>query len=565
GAVLGEIDSSHRVVVTNHRLDANISTDVNPSGSFRAIRLQSIQGDHLSMTLYRDEQPVSAPEDLLVPETTGPVVLDSKPTNGEKDIIIDAVIQVYFSEPIETASVNPNSFYLTDSLGVPVPGAIGFMDGNTTAYLDPHNPLAYASRYNIVVTREVEDLQGLHLDSDYTATFTTTPPILNGNYINVPADVPTIQAGIDSAINGDTVLVQPGTYVENINFSGKNIVVGSLTLITGDTSYISQTVIDGSQPSNLDSGSVVYFGVDTTDTTDFSPGEATLSVLNGFKITGGSGTWVPNQTRGGGILLDNNSNPVLTNLIISDNIAVSCNGAGIYCGNNSNPYIENVRIIGNNGSGSATTIDGSGGIYLVSSSPTLKDVEIVNNIGLISGGLFCHSNSNPVLTNVTIAGNNAMASPNNNVIGGLISSQGSNPTLINTIIWNNSPKEIVVRDNSVTIAYSDIQEGLDSIDTYNNAVVYWLAGNIDSNPMFLDTANGDYRLQAGSPCIDAGIQDTMIIYNSGQNMLTVPSMNFVGTAPDMGAYEFGATERMEVKQKTGLISRRKKETLFDDR
>ena len=63
--------------------------------------------------------------------------------------------------------------------------------------------------------------------------------------INVPADQPTIQDGIDAASDSDTVLVQPGTYGENINFSGKNIVVGSLFLITGDASYISNTVIAG--------------------------------------------------------------------------------------------------------------------------------------------------------------------------------------------------------------------------------------------------------------------------------------------------------------------------------
>ncbi|MFB0516174.1 MAG: hypothetical protein ACETWG_06175, partial [Candidatus Neomarinimicrobiota bacterium] len=45
------------------------------------------------------------------------------------------------------------------------------------------------------------------------------------NIINIPADSSTIQAGINGASTGDTVLVQPGTYVENINFNGKNIVV----------------------------------------------------------------------------------------------------------------------------------------------------------------------------------------------------------------------------------------------------------------------------------------------------------------------------------------------------
>ncbi|MCK4695496.1 MAG: hypothetical protein KAT74_07025, partial [Candidatus Cloacimonetes bacterium] len=83
----------------------------------------------------------------------------------------------------------------------------------------------------------------------------------------------------------NTVLVQPGTYVENINFNGKSITVGSLFLTTQDTSYISSTIIDGN-----DNGSVVTFESQEDSTT----------VLSGFTITNGLASDSP-LNKGGGI------------------------------------------------------------------------------------------------------------------------------------------------------------------------------------------------------------------------------------------------------------------------
>lgn len=194
--------------------------------------------------------------------------------------------------------------------------------------------------------------------------------------IHVPGDQPSIQAGIDAAnFWGDTVLVDEGLYYENIDFSGKRITVASEFIMDGDTNHINNTIIDGSQPSNPDNGSVVYFQTQ----------EDTFSILHGFTITGGTGTWMPNiNVRvSGGILILNCGAKILNNHII-DNHIVS-NGAGSSGGigagdkfiNNDYVVIKDNRI-SNNTVNAYTGAEG-GGITLFCNGIVTDNV-ITNNI-----------------------------------------------------------------------------------------------------------------------------------------------------------------------------------------
>lgn len=97
------------------------------------------------------------------------------------------------------------------------------------------------------------------VDSELLSTKTST--------IHVPADYSTIQEAIYAASSGDTILVAPGTYLENINFTGKDLVVQS-------EEGPETTVIDGGQ-----SGSVVTFEY----------GEGAEARLTGFTLTNGLG------------------------------------------------------------------------------------------------------------------------------------------------------------------------------------------------------------------------------------------------------------------------------------
>jgi len=365
---------------------------------------------------------------------------------------------------------------------------------------------------------------------------------LSSTIINVPVDQPTIQAGIDASVDADTVLVQTGTYYENINYNGKNITVASLFYTTQDTSYISQTIIDGNQ-----NGRVVTF----------NNGEDSTAVLTGFTITNGFANHY-----GGGIRCFD-SNPSLRNVIISNNSAE--NGGGIYCGYNSNINLSNSTLIDNSADyyGGAIFISGSspnlvkliiannnafagGGIGCFESSPIIEDVLIDSNIAEDDGGgLFGCDYSTPILKNVIITNNSANTagggiflceefSPifenvtiaNNEAMGNwCVCIHNSSASLINCILWNDGivflgydPFDIL------TISYSDIQGGEAGIYTNNNGTINWLEGNIDADPLFVDPINRDYHLTENSPCIDAGDPSSPLDPD--------------GTITDMGAFYY---------------------------
>ena len=279
--------------------------------------------------------------------------------------------------------------------------------------------------------------------------------------IQVPEDYATIQAAINASKDGDTIQVAPDTYNENIDFNGKNITVEGENQET--------TIIDGGH-----NGSVVTL----------EGGE--IAILSGFTIRNGE------AVSGGGIYISE-SNPTLTNLTISGNTAID--GAGIFINYDSNPILTNLTISKN------TAEYLGGGIYIKESDPTLTNLTISGNTAEYYGGGIYIDDSNLILTNLTISGNTA-----GNYGGGIYINYDSSITFSSSIIWGNAVSNgfsdncFGEEDSQLIFLYSDVQDP-DSIDS----TVSWGAGNIVSDPLFVDADSGDFSLQEGSPCIGAGL------------------------------------------------------------
>jgi predicted outer membrane repeat protein len=229
---------------------------------------------------------------------------------------------------------------------------------------------------------------------------------------HVPADHESIQAGIDAATDGDTVLVAHGTYYENIYFKGKAITLASQYILDGDTSHITNTVIDGSQAADPDRASVV----------SFNSGEDTLSVLQGFTIQGGLGFATSNTSYasmrvGGGIMCNNAAPSILNNKIwnnsVTDSIAAFGGGLSAIVDSNAFRMIVKGNDFRNNSCIVIESTDGfvsSGGGLYISENATVEDNSFYYNTCIApvlagGGGASFESPLASMLWNIQFNGN----------------------------------------------------------------------------------------------------------------------------------------------------------------
>ena len=390
-----------------------------------------------------------------------------------------------------------------------------------------------------------------------------------------PADFNNIQAAIDYANDGDTILVADGTYIGNgnrdIDFKGKAITLKSQNG--------ADTCIIDCQASEEDLHRGFYL----------HNHEGNDSIIDGFTIMNGCAYY------GGGIEFFI-SNPTVQNCILKDNIAAmdpgfegtSTSGGGISIATLNDDLcskIINCKFINNTATGSGGAISSSNSIIQnceiignrasVGGAITGKNLTIYNcvingNISISNsnyggGAIFCQS-ANLIINNSTIVGNHS------NSYGGAISLAHGYVKISNTIMVNNTAPlndEInpYTHTNSILldISYSDIEGGMEGISITPKTTLNWGTGNIDIYPLFVESGNwvddndpnaivepndenatwiqGDYHLksQAGrfnqntqiwvqddvtSPCIDAGDPNSPIGYEPFPN----------GGYVNMGAY-----------------------------
>lgn len=362
-----------------------------------------------------------------------------------------------------------------------------------------------------------------------------------GNQLRVPQDYATIQAAIDAANDGDTVLVSPGTYFESLIIANKTITLASLFHTTGEGTYIDQTIIDGNGSDVIRVESSV--GPETTITG--------LTIQNGSKgiLPFASLNIVSNKfynlsdaidyEAGGGVcrnnVFDDNSDDAIdldgpTAVLIEGNILRNSGDDGIeirnqgYTGPTLKTIIRN-NIIENSSADGIQIID----------YPGLSDrhFRIEGNLILNSGaaGLGIMDNAETIedfraasMPEPVELINNTIVNSDHGVSG------GDNLVALNNLIIQSTNLGMKGVDGNSAAAYNLFWGNGEDYATSNVDV----ATTVLADPLL----DGDYRVQTGSPAIDAGVATYVW---QDQTVLDLSSSDYSGSAPDIGAFESAFT------------------------
>jgi hypothetical protein len=319
----------------------------------------------------------------------------------------------------------------------------------------------------------------------------------------VPSDAPTIQAGIDSTVAGDTVLVASGTYTgagnRDIVFHGEDIVVRS-------EAGAAFTTIDVQANRNDPHRGFLIDG-----------GVSAAAVLDGFTIVRGymglqpGGRTSPAKSRRGlpqpqhdlsaGGVKCQDSSPTIRNLIIQD-CQSEYTGGGMSVELLADPTIVNVVI-----QGCRAEFFGGGLSVESHSRARIVDCVLTGNWAQRGGGFAC--NAEATLEGCLVSGNDTGQEG-----GGIAMIYPGIALLERTIVWGNCNNDgygevFVDEQTQITVSCSVIDPN--GVVRYLSGDVIFSGTNVSTAPHFCfplacssaPVLGGDYHLQAVSPALAA--------------------------------------------------------------
>lgn len=248
------------------------------------------------------------------------------------------------------------------------------------------------------------------------------------------------------------------------------------------------------------------------------------------------------ETDGGAVANVVNVQAQFTSCTFLQNSAARSGGAVINSVN-ANPTFLGCRFVGNSAASSG------GAMFNFQSSPVLVNGAFSGNSAALGGAVGNRDAAAPTVTNCSFSGNSATSG------GGVYNSFESSPVIVNCILWANTEiggqlrtQQIRTESGTPVVNFTCIQDGWDGAGG---------EGIVAADPLFVaaagadgafGTEDDDMRLQAGSPCVDAGLND-VDVDPATEGVQPLPETDLLGTprirdgnadgtaAVDLGAYE----------------------------
>jgi hypothetical protein len=286
---------------------------------------------------------------------------------------------------------------------------------------------------------------------------------------HVPSQYQSIAAAVAAADDGDTVIVAPGKYEENILIENKCVHLVSNFVLDSNWQTVRETILDGSNPGDQNHASVLeIYG---------SPSEP--SSIVGFTITGGLGTFLGSRYAGGGVLIAGGAQTVVSCNIITGNSATRGGAIAIY---QSAPIIVRNVVSDNNSARGA-------GLDLESSAAIVSHNIVGSNSASIEGG-----GVRAVDCPLTQVKDNIICQNTAPTIGGLLFDDPL-MTVEHNNFWLNTNGhvggcETQIGDSTCCVNYNWIP--CDS------------SFNVFRDPSFVDFEHGDYSTTCSSAAVDGG-------------------------------------------------------------
>ncbi len=327
--------------------------------------------------------------------------------------------------------------------------------------------------------------------------------------IGVPADAPSIQAGITKAAAGDTVLVACGTYLEHDIAMVSGVVLrsesGEADCVTIDCGRTGTGIVCASVDSTASiEGFTITNAFDSGMTlTDSSPRIAHCALIDNDALYGGGMNCM-------------NSDPVIEHCLFQDNYA---NGDGAITLYRSSPRITDCEFREN-----SSFNEGPGAIWCRTSSPTLLRCAFIDNLGDGSpGAIMAFDGSDLTIIDCTFASNDGTEgigalsldgyAPSIQVITGCtFHGNAGDPTIWAGMADISISNTIIAGNTGAALAIQDVVPTLTCTDLHDNSGGDWIApiadqlgqqGNISLDPQFCNASAGDLTLAETSPCAPA--------------------------------------------------------------